>query len=261
MKLCCLQLPTPVYDREKNYETAERAVRAACEVPERPDVLLLPELWNVGYYPKEDFEKEADPDGARTRALMGELAAHYGVNIAAGSVATLREGRVYNTAYAFDRAGQVVGRYDKIHLVARIHEDKRFAGGESAKTFLFDGVRCGWVMCFDIRFPELARKLYLQGVELYLDPLQWPASKEETLRILARARAIENEAYFVCCNMSGHCFGRDYPGRSFAVDPEGTVFDCASAEPGVKTFTLDIDALRAGRAAKQLLTCRHPEVY
>lgn len=261
MIISCLQSAPPAFDREKNYEAAERAVRLACERPDKPDVLLLSELWNIGYYPKEGLALQADPDGERTRKLMGGLAAEYGVNIAAGSVATVREGRVYNTAYAFDRQGRLVGRYDKIHRYAPMHEDERFCAGNTVETFTLDGVKFGFVICFDIRFPELARKLYYNGAEVFLVPIQWPMDKMEIAKTLGMARAIENESFFVCCNLTGHCFGRDYAGKSFAASPSGTVIAEAGTEPGELRVRLDIEALRAFRGKSGFFASRRPECY
>lgn len=261
MRISCLQLATPVFDREKNFEAAERAVRGACEKEIRPDILLLPELWNVGYFPKTGLQSEADPDGERTRTLMGGLAAEYGVNIAAGSVVTLREGRVYNTAYAFDRKGRLVSSYDKIHQFAPMHENERFTSGDRIEVFSLDGVCCGWVVCYDIRFPELSRKLYLQGAELLLSPVQAPAKNIYVLQTLGRARAIENECYFVCCNSTGHCFGRDYLGGSYGSDRLGTILAQAGKEPCEISFSIDIETIREARRNSCQLSARKPSVY
>lgn len=264
MIVSCLQLATPVFDREENYAAAERAVRKACETtdaPGRPDLLLLTELWNIGRYPKEGLCEEADPDGERTQRLMGGLAKEYGVNIAAGSVATLREGRVYNTAYAFDRQGRTVARYDKIHRYAPMHEDGNFCAGDSIESFILDGVRFGFVVCYDIRFPELSRRLYLQGAEVLLAPTQGPVTNMETLRLLGRARAVENECLFICCNCAGHCFGRDYAGGSYAADQTGALIARMGNEPGELRFEADIDSLRAFRCKSGFLASRRPEYY
>lgn len=261
MRISCLQLSTPVFDRDTNYLAARNAVRAACEKTEKPDLLLLSELWNIGYYPKDGLFSQADPDGERTRKLMGGLAKEYGVNIAAGSVGTLREGHVYNTAYAFDRQGDLVSRYDKIHRYAPMHEDENFSAGDTIESFTLDGVRFGWVVCYDIRFPELARKLYLQGAEVLLAPTQGPLKNMEALQTLGRARAIENECLFVCCNCAGHCFGRDYAGRSYAADQTGTLIAEAGAEPCELSFEADVEAIREFRKRTGFRASRRPEFY
>ena len=88
----------------------------------------------------------------------------YGVNIVAGSVSNLRGGKIFNTAAVFDRKGACIAEYDKMHLFTPMGEDGFYARGDHICVFALDGIRCGVIICYDLRFPELTRRLSLDGI-------------------------------------------------------------------------------------------------
>ena len=96
MKVTCLQMDMKLGCPDENFAKAEQMIRQA--MSEQPDVLVLPETWNTGFFPKEELAALSDRDGQRVKAEIGALAKEYRVNIVAGSVSNLREGKVYNTA-------------------------------------------------------------------------------------------------------------------------------------------------------------------
>lgn len=134
MRITCIQMDVAFARPEENFRQAEALVRQAAK-EERPDVILLPELWNTGFFPKEGLDELADPDGQRTAALCGGLARELGVNLVAGSVACLRAGKRYNTAMAFNRQGSLMGSYDKTHLFSPMEEDVYFQVGDHLAVF------------------------------------------------------------------------------------------------------------------------------
>ncbi len=170
---------------------------------EKPDVLVLPETWNTGFFPAQDLANLADDDGRRVKAELGALAGELGVNLVAGSVANRRGSRVYNTSYIFDRQGCCIASYDKTHLFTPMHEDAAFACGNRLCSFPLDGVSCGIITCYDIRFPELTRSLALRGLDVLFVVAQWPDVRIGHLNCLAQARAIENQMFVAVCNSCG----------------------------------------------------------
>ncbi|NLL37815.1 MAG: carbon-nitrogen family hydrolase, partial [Fretibacterium sp.] len=157
MRVGLIQMDMELASPDLNYTRAEEEVRAAAA--EGAQVVCLPEAWNTGFFPKEELKKLADKDGERTKALMSRLAAELNVHIVAGSVANLKGDKVHNTCYVFDRSGECVCEYDKIHLFTPMGEENFFAFGTHDATFELDGLKCGVVICYDIRFGELARSL------------------------------------------------------------------------------------------------------
>ena len=145
-----------------------------------PDVVVLPETWNTGFFPKERLSELAEQDCARVKRELGGLAAELGVNLVAGSVANVRGGKVYNTACVFDRAGNCVAEYDKTHLFTPMGEHAYFTPGDHLCRFRLDGHDCGLVICYDIRFPELTRTLAVQGMDMLFVVSQWPRGAHRT---------------------------------------------------------------------------------
>ena len=103
MRISCVQMDMRLGAPEENFAHAAALLRQAAAVQEKPDVLVLPETWNTGFFPAQDLANLADDDGRRVKAELGALAGELGVNLVAGSVANRRGSRVYNTSYIFDR--------------------------------------------------------------------------------------------------------------------------------------------------------------
>ena len=237
MRVSALQLPIVIGDRDKNRETLRRMTAQAMEAG--PDVLVLPELWDIGFFPRPlaDF---TDAEGAAARELLSELAKEHGVNIVGGSVAAASEGAVHNRCFVFDRAGALVASYDKTHLFSPAKEDHHFAKGEALASFALDGVPCAVIICYDLRFPELARRLALGGAAVLFIPSAWPTARLAHWRVLTEARAVENQMFVAAVNGSG-AFANGMPlaGHSALIDPWGERL--AEADEGEAILTADFD--------------------
>ena len=219
LRAACVQMDMRLGDADGNFAHAEELVRAAVE-REHPDVVVLPETWNTGFFP-EDLSACADRDGMRTKETFSRLAKELHVHVVAGSVADRRDGRFYNTAYVFDRTGALVTSYDKTHAFTPMGEQLAFAQGDALCRFSLEGHDCGLIICYDIRFPELTRTLALQGMDLLFVVSQWPAKRSLHLQTLSRARAIENQMFLALCNSCGSAGETQYGGGSALIDPWG----------------------------------------
>lgn len=131
--------------------------------------------------------------------------------------------KYFNSAYLIEQNGQVCGHYRKIHLFGLGGETKIFSAGSKIKPFqtLFGSVAC--VICYDIRFPELIRKLPLTKIKCLIVPAQWPAVRRDHWLTLLKARAIENQCYVVAVNRLGQKEGLHYVGDSVVIDPWGKI--------------------------------------
>ena len=206
MRLSVIQMDMRLGESAYNFAHAEALLRRAAA--EGTDTALLPETWNTGFFPADHLPERSDRGGEAVKALCAPLARELNMNIVAGSVSDRRGGRVYNTAYVFDRQGARLAAYDKTHLFTPMGEHEHYAAGDHLTTFSLDGHKCGLLICYDLRFPELFRTLALQGVELLLLPAQWPAARRYHWETLTAARAIENQFFLAACNSCGT------PGRS-----------------------------------------------
>ena len=150
MKVSLIQMAIreadPEQNRKKVLELLEKAVHDA------PDVIVLPEMWNTGYALKQ-LADIADVNGKETITDLGNFAKKYHVNLVAGSVATAKENHFFNTTYVFNREGQVIADYDKVHLFGLMVEDEYLQAGNKESVFELDDVKAASVICYDIRFP------------------------------------------------------------------------------------------------------------
>ena len=208
---------SPHKNREKVSEWVESQVKA-----DQPDIIVLPELWTTSYMIEqlEAIAESAEP----TRSFLSDLAKKHQINIIGGSIANKVNDKIYNTSLIFDRNGKLVYEYSKIHLVPMLNEPAYLtAGEEKVQTFELDGIRMGVIICYDLRFPELARKLALEGAQVLFIPAEWPKPRTNHWVNLQIARAIENQMYVVSSNNVGSLNGVEYTGTSLIVDPWGEV--------------------------------------
>ena len=147
MKISCLQMDMKLGCPQENFKKAEVLIKRA--VNDGADILVLPETWNTGFFPKENLKQLCCNDGKEVKEVIASLADKYTVYIVAGSVSNLKDGKVYNTAYVFERNGRCVASYDKTHLFTPMGEDKFYTYGDGFCTFTLDGVKCGIKICYD----------------------------------------------------------------------------------------------------------------
>ncbi len=257
MRISCIQMDMALGAAEENFAHTQRLVRQAVE-RDRPDVVVLPETWNSGFFPK-DLETAADRDGERTKSIFSPLARELNVNIVCGSVANRRADGFYNTAYVFDRTGAVAAQYDKTHLFTPSGEHDHFRRGGKLCRFTLDGRSCGLIICYDIRFPELTRTLALEGIELLFVPAQWPAKRSMHLDTLARARAIENQMFLAMCNSAARDTGCG--GHSAIIDPWGEYLAQAGETEEIITAQADFSVIDGIRSSINVFRDRRPELY
>ena len=158
MKVSVIQMNMRSLESKANFDRAEALVRRAV-AENGPDVVVLPETWNTGFMPAGDLAAACDENAKAVRARFSPLARELNVNIVAGSVSNRRGGKIYNTACVFDRAGACIAEYDKTHPFTPMGEHKVYTPGDHLVTFTLDSVRCGLLICYEVRFPELWRTL------------------------------------------------------------------------------------------------------
>ena len=259
MRLSVIQMDMRLGESAYNFAHAEALLRRAAA--EGADTALLPETWNTGFFPADHLPERSDRGGEAVKALCAPLAHELNMNIVAGSVSDRRGGRVYNTAYVFDRQGACLAAYDKTHLFTPRGEHEHYAAGDHLTTFSLDGHKCGLLICYDLRFPELFRTLALQGVELLLLPAQWPAARRYHWETLTAARAIENQLFLAACNSCGTAGETVFGGASRILGPRGELLAAAGAGEEIVTAALDFSVLAEVRNSINVFHDRRPELY
>lgn len=231
MKIGFIQMDLVYANPQKNLELVE--ARITNMMQKSVDVIVIPEMWNTSYA-LEEIKDIADEDGKNHAAKIGNLAKKFKVNIIAGSVSDRRESKIYNTSYIYNREGQNIARYSKVHLFQLMDEHKYLARGEKNVPFDIDGITCGIIICYDLRFPELTRSLALNGAKIIFVVAQWPNPRFNHWSILNKARAIENQLYFVSVNRVGCEKDKSFFGHSMVLDPWGEVIYEAGEQEDMK---------------------------
>ena len=244
---------------DENFRRAKDLIRKASE--EKTDVIVLPETWNTGFFPKENLPELSDNDGERVKREIGALAKELSVNIVAGSVANAKDGAVYNTSYVFDRNGDCVCEYDKTHLFSPMGEDKFFEKGSKFSRFFLDGKACGVIICYDLRFPELVRNLATEGLDILFVVSQWPDVRIPHLTALAKARAIENQMFVAVCNSCGRAGETKFGGNSVIFDPWGEELDSADGSEMIIFSDCNTDILGDIRKSINVFCDRRTDIY
>lgn len=260
-RISIIQLHVDAGNPDANYARMEERLNRAVESVVKPDVLVLPEMWNTGY-DLERIDQLADADGERTRAFFSAFCRKHRVNVLAGSVAVKRpEGGVTNTLLCFGKDGQVIAEYSKIHLFRLMNEHLHLQAGDTVCRFDLEDVSAGAMICYDIRFPELARKLALGGAQVLFVPAEWPHPRLHHWRTLLQARAIENQMYVVACNTVGDSGGSSFFGHSMVIDPWGEVIAEAGEGETILEADIDLSLVEDVRGRIPVFADRRPPLY
>jgi len=229
----------------------EMAAQAASR---RSQVLVLPELWTTGY----DLERAERYASSTTEGLFKELAQvaeEHGLYIA-GSSLSAREGNFFNTATIFSPAGQLVGRYDKLHLFPPMEEPAYLTAGKERPVFDLPWGRCALAICYDLRFPELFLHYALKGAEMVFIPAEWPRPRLLHWQTLLRARSIENQCFIVGCNRVGEAKGFSFFGHSAMYGPRGELVVEGGEREMLLTAEIDLAEVAAARRELAVLEAR-----
>ncbi len=200
--------------------------------PRAGALVVLPELWASGF----DYHR-CHGLAEKTPAVLQELQAvalESGLVIAGSLLESANSnGKPWNTMFVVDGKG-VVGRYRKQHLFGFWNEGQFFSAGDRPVPIATDRGGLGPLVCYDLRFPELARNHCFSGAQLLVVSAQWPKKRLEHWQVLLQARAIENQAFVVasnCCGVGGQI---EFAGHSMIVAPDGRVLaEAGEQEEGV----------------------------
>jgi len=260
LKFAVIQMHVEVGNVEANTLKLKNMLHQAVSAEQKPDVILFPEMWNTGYALTE-ITTLADRNGETTKLWLSQFAAEHQVNIVAGSIAESKEDGVYNTIYAFDRNGELISDYSKLHLFRLMDEEKYLQAGDKLGQLQIDGIDAGMMICYDIRFPELFRRLALEGAKVMFVPAQWPYPRLHHWRTLLMARAIENQMYVVACNRMGTSGESTFFGHSIVIDPWGEIVAEAGDEQTILTGEIDMSVVDKVRSTIPVFKDRRPEQY
>jgi omega-amidase len=255
----------PGYDKEKNVEDALRMIARA--KAKGADAICLPEIFD---YPYDVARiKEAAESDHATRERLREAARRHRLYLCTGSLPEIEDGRLYNKAYLLGPDGEILLSHAKAHLfdvrlpTLPVTESDIFVPGDTLAAVTTPLAVFGLLICYDIRFPEAARSLALQGAEVLLVPAAFNnVTGPAHWSIFFRTRAVENQC-FIAAASPARTPSSPYQayGHSLIVDPWGRVLTEAGTGPAIRLARLSAASLRDTRRRLPLLEQRRPELY
>lgn len=224
LKILAIQMSSVIGDKWENF--AKIADLIEKNFKKGADIIVLPEVWNVGWKPTEFEDSAEDLENSETVEFLSELAQRYNVNIIGGSFISKKANKLYNTCPVLNQDGELIATYDKMHLFSYYgcDEGKYITKGEKPVIIDIDGIKIGLSLCYDIRFPEIYRAYRKAGADLLINMAAWPKSRPVHWEALAKARAIENQCFMVALTQSGLIEKEEYNlGHSRIIDYNGEV--------------------------------------
>jgi deaminated glutathione amidase len=262
MRVAVCQIPVSS-DPAVNLGRIEDALAQAAD--QRADLAVFPEGAQARFG-SDLWSASQGPYGEK----IGTAAGKFGVATVAGIFEPADDGRVHNTTVAYDGGGRRVAAYRKIHVFDSFgqRESDLVAPGSEPVVADLAGLRVGFMTCYDVRFPELARALVDRGAELIVIPSAWAAGlfKEEHWVTLVRARAIENTVWVAAAGQvpdpaEGPVRAPTGVGRSMIVDPMGVVRLDLGPFPAVGVADVDSAFTVKVRAQLPCLEHRRPDIF
>ncbi len=252
--------------KEVNLTRAEDNIRQAAEGG--ADIVVLGEMFNCPYH-NAAFVANAEPREGQSVERLSAAAAKHGVYLVGGSIPLLENEKIYNASFVFDRTGRVIAVHKKVHLFdiaidggQVFRESATFTAGDSITLFDTEFGKMGLCICFDFRFPELARVMALEGARCIFVPAAFnmttgPAHWE----LMFRQRAVDNQLF-----TAGVAPARSHQGyvsyaNSIAASPWGDVLYRADETPVNAVVDIDLTQIESIRRQLPLLTARRTDLY
>ena len=267
IKLALCQMNV-IDNKEKNLEEACSMINESAS--QNVDFIVLPEMFNCPYSNDKFIEYAEEENGSLTLNKISELAKKNNVYILAGSIPEKENDRLYNTSYLFDKQGDIVAKHRKMHLFdidvkgkITFKESDVLTAGDNITIANTEFGKIGIGICYDVRFPELARIMVENGALILFYPGAFnmttgPAHWE----LLFRSRALDNQVYCVGVapalnkDASYHSFG-----HSIIANPWGEIIAEADEKENLIISEIDLDEIKRIREELPLLKNKREDLY
>lgn len=260
MRIALYQCQSQPLDVEGNLARLRARAREAAQW--EVELLVLPEMFLSGYnIGAEAARNLAQASDGANAEQVAQIAQHAGLAILYGYPELDEQGNVYNSVQLIDRTGARLSNYRKTHLFGDA-DRAMFSTGQQAPAVLeFNGWKLGLLICYDLEFPENARRLAAAGAELILVPTANMVPYGFIAEVTVRSRAFENQCYVAYANYCGNELGFEYCGLSSIAGADGQQIAKASRDEALIVGTLDKASLASARAAFTYLNDRRLELY
>jgi len=261
-----IQMDIEFGKKEENLKKVNSLIEKAFSQvsPEIPHIVCLPELFSTGYdLDNVHLHAESIPEG-ETTTFLAQMAKDFSSVLVASYIEN-KEDKYFNTAVVIDENGVFLGKYRKIHLFPPMNEPTVFSIGgftHSSVSFKINSGNLGLLICYDLRFPELSRRVALEGnTEFLIYLAEFPYPKYEVWKTLLQARAIENQLFVCGVNRVGSDPNSKFFGHSLIYDPGGNNLIEGTEKEEVLTGNLDPSVLLEVRSSLPSLQHRQTNYY
>ena len=264
-KLALIQMKGAATNDENLKNAVQKINEAALQ---GSDIVVLPEMFSCPYK-ASNFPVYAQKDGESNWKLLSETAAKNKIYLVAGSMPERDGEKIYNTSYVFDREGKQIAKHRKMHLFdcdipsVNFHESDTLSAGNEVTVFDTEFGKIGLMICFDIRFPELARLMADHGAKMIIVPAAFNmTSGPSWWEIMFRTRAADNQLVMAGCSPA-----RDEKasyiawGHSLVADPFGKVLKQLDEKEGTLYQEIDLAEVDTLRQQYKILKSRRLDIY
>jgi omega-amidase len=243
MTTCLVQMNSVWEDKPASLAKARQLIAAA--KPPHGSLIILPEMFATGF--SFNTEITAEAEHGETGQFLIETAREHRCAVIGGLVTQNETGHCLNQSLFITPEGIVAGRYSKNRPFSLGGESTAHTAGKDMTIIEWQGLKIALLICYDLRFPELAREAVKAGAELLVFIAAWPIKRVQHWITLLQARAIENLAYVIGVNQCGTDPRFTYPGRSLVVDPHGVIIADAGDHEHLLRAEIDPAILHAWR--------------
>ncbi|OAA82824.1 carbon-nitrogen hydrolase family protein [Clostridium ljungdahlii] len=270
VKIGLCQMKVLSCSKKSNIEKAKSMIVQATD--KGADIVVLPEMFNCPYDIKNFREyAEAEYCYGDTLEMLSSVSREKRILLIGGSIPELdHKGNVYNTSFVFNKDGNLIGKYRKIHLFdidiknkMTFKESKVLTPGNKITIIDTKWGKIGIAICYDIRFPELIRLMALNGAKIIFIPAAFNMTTgPDHWQLLFRSRAVDNQIY-----IAGISPARDINysyvayGHSLVVNPWGTITDILDEKEGILISELDLDYINDVRESLPIIKNRRKDIY
>lgn len=239
-----IQMSVVENDKQKSLEKAVANIRRC----QGADLVILPELWNIGFMSFDRYIADAEEVDGPTLTTLRQTAKEINAHLHIGSFVEKDGNNFYNSSYLISPEGEILGNYRKIHLFGHNSLEKQIlTPGDEAVVVDTALGKIGLATCFDLRFPELFRRMVDQGAELFMICSAWPYPRLEDWIMLNRVRALENQCFLMSADSVGFNQGTQLVGHSMIVNPWGIILASAGDDEVIIKAEIDISEVKAAR--------------
>jgi omega-amidase len=226
MKIALIQMDIKWEDKKENHKRAGTFIRKASE--HGCNIIVFPEMFNTGF--SMNISRIGEPEDGETESFLSQLAEQHQINIIAGLPERgINEKKGRNIAAIYNTDGDLIAKFTKLHPFSFAKEDRYYIAGKDIIVFTIGGMPSSIFICYDLRFPEVFRKV-ARKVQAIFVIANWPTARKNHWEALLKARAIENQCFVIGVNRTGmDGNGIQYPGASRIYDPLGNSI-CAGNE-------------------------------